>query len=233
MDQPQHTQQAPSCEECQHHRSQPSQSEAEPALCGPGQEGGSATSRSVGRAAGQPRARDGNRKGACTQAEHSAHFSCTGGSQQTVNPGIYLRQIPNGLWPSPLHPRHGVCMFALAESRYTELLLAAGDRGRSHAGHGRSAGMEHISDCGCLLELLHLYSLKFDHFRLWPPPPSSQLSHWPSLYLFHTSHNLSSFSWFMASYPPSQTSCYLGFHGASLQPLSCQYDKLCLASLSH
>lgn len=24
--------------------------------------------------------------------------------------------IPDGLWPSPLHPGHGVCMFALAES---------------------------------------------------------------------------------------------------------------------
>lgn len=167
MDQPQHTQQASSCEECQHHRSQPLQSKAEPALCGPGKEEGSATSRSVGRAAEQPRAHDWcNRKGACTQPEHSTRFCVHWGSQQKVNPGIYLWQIPDGLWPSSLHPRHGVCMFALAESRYTELLLTARDRGRSHAGHGRSAGIEHISDCGCLLELLHLYSLKFNHFML-------------------------------------------------------------------
>lgn len=38
MDQPQCALQAPSCEECQRHRSQPAQLEAEPAVCGLGRE---------------------------------------------------------------------------------------------------------------------------------------------------------------------------------------------------
>lgn len=112
MDQPQHTQQAPSCEECQHHRSRPAQSEAEPALCALEQEGDSASSRTVGRATEQPRACGWcGRKGACSQPEHGIHFSRTLGQPADGEPGIYLWKIPDGLWPSSPHPRHGcVCL---------------------------------------------------------------------------------------------------------------------------
>lgn len=48
-------------------------------------------------------------------------FHLHGGSQQAVNLGIHLGQVPDGLWPSPPHPKHGVYVFALAKSRCTEL----------------------------------------------------------------------------------------------------------------
>lgn len=127
--------------------------------------GGSAT-RSVERATEQPDPCDWwGRKGACAQPEHGWYtfFMCIRTASKQGTQGS-ICQVPDELWPSSPHPRHKVCVFALAKSRCTKLSQIAGGTGRrSHVGKYRSPGMEHTSDCGHIPEPLHLCSLNFSN----------------------------------------------------------------------
>lgn len=90
MDQLQHSLQAPSCEECQHHRSLPTQSGAEPAPYGLGQEARPSVER-WGGPLSRPEPVTGRVGGGHVTSLNKVHiFHVHWDSQQAANLGVYL-----------------------------------------------------------------------------------------------------------------------------------------------